>query len=54
VVARARWWWRNEGERTKINRDVVDVGFKLRSPRKIALDINARETDNEIKNCIIL
>jgi len=30
---RARWWWwKNERERTKINRDAVDGGFKLRLP----------------------
>ena len=47
-MARAKWWWwRNEGEPS---RDVVDVGFKLRSLRKIAFDINARRTDNKIKS----
>jgi len=25
-------WWRRRRERTKINRDAVDVRFKLRSP----------------------
>jgi len=42
------------GERTKINRDVVDGGLKLRSPSKIAFDINAGLFDNEIKSCVIL
>ena len=29
-AVRARWWWwRNEGRRTKINRDLVDDSFKL-------------------------
>ena len=28
-------------EQTKINRDGVDVSFKLRSPAKITLDISA-------------
>jgi hypothetical protein len=36
-------------ERTKINHDGIDVGLKLRSPAKIALDIGARQFDNKIK-----
>jgi len=28
--------------RAKLNRDGVDVSFKLRSPSKIALDLNAQ------------
>ena len=45
------------GERTKINRDVVDGGdggLKLRSPSKIMFDIGACNSDNELKFCIIL
>jgi hypothetical protein len=41
-------------ERTKINRDVVDGGLKLRSPTKITFDMNAYQSDNKVKNCIIL
>jgi hypothetical protein len=54
VVSARWWWWRNEGGRTKINRDVVDGGLKLRSPSKIAFDISVRFFDSEIKNDIIL
>jgi hypothetical protein len=54
-VVRERWWWRrNDRRRTKINHDVVDGGFKLRSPLKIALDISAHYFDIEIKTFIIL
>ena len=53
-MERARWWWRkNERGRTKINRDAVDVAFKLRSPPKITLDIGACQSDNKIKSIII-
>jgi len=41
-------------ERTETNRDAVDICFKLRSPVKIAFDMNARNFDNEIKIYIIL
>ena len=41
-------------EQTKINRDGIDVIFKLCSPEKIALDIGAASFDNKIKNSIIL
>jgi hypothetical protein len=41
------WWWRNE---TNINRDAVDVGFKLRSPSMITFDMNAFRSDSKIKN----
>ena len=37
-----------------INRDAVDVAFKLRLPPEITLDIGARLPDNKIKNMIIL
>ena len=37
-----------------INRDGVDVRFKLRFPSKIAFDIKAQYHDKEIKICIIL
>jgi hypothetical protein len=40
--------------RVKINRDAVDVELKLRSPLKIAFDMNARSPDNKVKICIIL
>jgi hypothetical protein len=37
-----------------MNRDAVDVKFKVRFPSKIAFDMSARKPDNKIKNCIIL
>jgi hypothetical protein len=37
-----------------MNRDGVDVEFKLRSPSEIALDINAELLDKKIKICTIL
>ena len=37
-----------------INRDAVDVRFKLRSPFKIAFDMNAESLDKKIKTCIVL
>jgi hypothetical protein len=37
-----------------INRDAVDVAFKLRLPPEITLDIGARLPDNKVKNMIIL
>jgi len=49
-----RWWWMNESEQMKIDRDVVDVSFKLRSPPKIMFDMNTCQVDKKIKNCIIL
>jgi hypothetical protein len=48
-----RWWWW-AGGRTNINRDGVDVGFKLHSPSKIALDIGVHWFDKTIKIRIIL
>jgi len=39
---------------TNINRDGVDVPLKLRSPSKIAFDINAQLHNKKIKNSIIL
>jgi hypothetical protein len=47
-------WWKNEGGRTKINRDVVDGGLKLRSPSKIAFDMSVSLFDSKIKNWSIL
>ena len=44
----------NESEQTKIDRDAVDVSLKLRSPPKITFDMNARQVNKKIKNCIIL
>ena len=44
-----RWWWRNERGRPNINRDAVDLRFKLRSPSKIVFDMNARLFDKKIK-----
>ena len=41
---------RNE---TNINRDAVDVGFKLRSPSMITFDMNACMSDSKIEICII-
>jgi hypothetical protein len=49
-----RWWWKDERERAKTNRDGVDVGFKLRFPSKITLDIGASGADSRIKRFIIL
>jgi len=49
-----RWWWRNERGRPNINRDAVDLRFKLRSPSKIAFDMNAGQFDKEIKTWIML
>jgi len=37
-----------------LNRDGVDLSFKLRSPSKITFDMNARYLDKKIKSCIIL
>ena len=37
-----------------INRDMVDVSFKLCSLSKMAFDMNASKVDNGIKFCIIL
>jgi hypothetical protein len=36
-------------EEGNINRDAVDVCFKLRSPSMIMFDMNAYKSDNEIK-----
>ena len=36
---------RDERRRTKINRDLVDGGLKLRSPLKIVFDINTCKFD---------
>jgi hypothetical protein len=44
----------DEVRRTKINRDAVDGGLKVRCPSKIAFDITACTSDREVKNCIIL
>jgi len=49
-----RWWWWDERRWTKINRDAVDGGLKLRLPTKIAFDINAASCDNKIKMWIVL
>jgi hypothetical protein len=65
VVRARRWWWKvvvvdgGGGGRMKedewnINRDAVDVDFKLRFPPEITLDIGARPPDNKIENMIIL
>ena len=40
-------WWRKRT--TKINCDGVDGCLKLRSPAKIAFDMNACQPDNRIK-----
>ena len=53
-VGKASWWWRNERGSTNINRDAVDVDFKLRSTSKIAVGINTYMPDNKIKSCLIL
>jgi hypothetical protein len=37
---------------SQINRDAVDVRFKLRSPSKIAFDMNAGSFDKKIKTCL--
>ena len=41
-------------EWTHTDRDGVDVGFKLRSPLKIAFDMNARKLNKKIKIGITL
>ena len=41
-------------EERNINRDAVDVRFKLRFPSKIAFDIGAHQFDKQMKICIIL
>ena len=41
-------------ERGNINRDVVDVRFKLHSPSKITFDMAAAQFDKKIKTCITL
>ena len=48
------WWWRKERGRTNIDRDVVDVSFKLRFSSQIMFDIDAEWHDKEIRICIIL
>jgi hypothetical protein len=48
------WWWKDEREWVKINHDGVDGGLKLRFPSQIMFDMNACESDSQIKNCIIL
>jgi hypothetical protein len=43
-----------DGRRTKLNHDMVDGTFKLRSSSKIALDISIRCFDKKIKISVIL
>jgi hypothetical protein len=40
--------------RVKFNHDGVDVQLKLRSPSKITFDIHTCNSDDKIKNWIIL
>ena len=44
----------SEPSSTNINRDLVDGGFRLRSPSEVACDIDAYTPDNTLKFCIIL
>ena len=45
---------RMSGGRTNINRDGVDLSFKLRSPTKIALDIATTSFDKKKENWNLL
>ena len=47
------WWWKDEREWAKINRDRVDGGFKLRYHSQITFNMNICKSDSQIKNCVI-
>jgi hypothetical protein len=47
------WWWKDEREWAKINRDGVDGELKLRLPSMTMFDMNAFKSDNKVKIGII-
>jgi len=57
-VVESEWVMKDSGGggqmRTNINRDVVDVRLKLRSPAKITFNRGTSLHDKKSKNCLIL